>query len=131
MQKGDIVRCSYKTGVYAGEVFEIRGENKPVVVKILAVLKHPLQGDLHNPKQTDVQLFHERPALSFNEKANIPPAQVKPFEQEVPPYRQSLEEAVKRYEDELQQEDTAFAEACYKALQSVKDTYRSRDVFTS
>ena len=49
---GDLVIAHYKTGKYVGEITNIRS-NGYIVVKILAVLKHPMQGDLHHPKQTE------------------------------------------------------------------------------
>lgn len=123
MQQGDIVRCNYKTGSYAGEIFELRADGRSAVVKILAVLKHPLQGDLHQPKSVDVPLFHERRALSFTEKTNIPLSQVKPFEEEVPSYDTSLVEAVQNYEAALKEDDSAFAEKSMHTLQKVKASY--------
>ncbi|TKJ07484.1 kinase, partial [Bacillus cereus] len=46
---GEIVTGIYKTGKYIGEVTNSRPGS--YVVKVLAVLKHPVQGDLHNVKQ--------------------------------------------------------------------------------
>lgn len=126
LHEGEIVRCFYKTGVYVGEIVELREADKPAVVKILSVLKHPLQGDLHHPKQTEVPLFHERPALSLYEKANIPQSQIKKYENEVPSYSDSLKEAVSRYEDELTKDSSSYAKASLEALKSVKETYRTR-----
>ena len=67
---GDIVTAINKTGKYIGEVTEDR--NNAYLVRILAVLKHPMQGDLHNPKQTDVAMFHQRRALAYREQTNVP-----------------------------------------------------------
>ena len=65
------------------------------VVKVLAVLKHPVQGDLHNVKQADVPFFHERRALAFREQTNIPEQMVKKYEGEIPDYTDSLKLALK------------------------------------
>ena len=82
LQIGNKVTAHYKTGKYIGEITDIRPEH--ILVKVLAVAKHPMQGDLHHPKDADVPFFHERKALSYREQANIPKKMVKPFEEEVP-----------------------------------------------
>ena len=97
LQVGDKVTAIYKTGKYIGEITDIRSEH--ILVKILAVSKHPMQGDLHHPKDADVPFFHERKALSFREQANIPKKMVKPFEEEVPNYEASLKAAVNKLKD--------------------------------
>ena len=78
LQVGDKVTAIYKTGKYIGEITDFRSEH--YLVKFLAVFKHPLQGDLHHPKDVNVAFFHERKALSYLEQANIPKKMVKPFE---------------------------------------------------
>ncbi|TVP87943.1 MAG: kinase [Alkalicoccus sp.] len=124
MENGDLVRCTYKTGGYIGEIISQTPGSKTAVIKILAVTKHPRQGDLHNPNQVDVPLFHERKALSYTEKANIPLTHLKPFEEELPAYEASLREAADAYETELRSTDSDFSEACYNALQRVREEYR-------
>ena len=42
----EIVKITYKTGDYVGEAFE--RDDRRVLVKVLAVLQHPTQGDLHS-----------------------------------------------------------------------------------
>ncbi|MFL6560658.1 MAG: sporulation phosphorelay system protein KapB, partial [Bacillus sp. (in: firmicutes)] len=66
---GQMVTAIYKTGKYIGEITEVRPQH--YLVRVLAVLKHPMQGDLHNPKDANVLIFHERKALSYREQANI------------------------------------------------------------
>lgn len=64
-QVGDHVKGFYKTGVYIGEITDV----KPMhyLVKILAVLTHPKQGDLHHPNQADVPFFmNEKRSLTVN-----------------------------------------------------------------
>jgi hypothetical protein len=64
-EPGDIVTAAYKTGNYIGRLTQIRPDRGKGVVQILAVLRHPVQGDLHQPGQADVPLFHERKALAY------------------------------------------------------------------
>ncbi len=61
---GEIVTGIYKTGKYIGEVTNSRPGS--YVVKVLAVLKHPVQGDLHNVKQADVPFFPRKTCFSFS-----------------------------------------------------------------
>lgn len=51
----DKVTAVYKTGQYIGEITEDRGKN--YLVRILAVLRHPMQGDIHSGKDADVSFF--------------------------------------------------------------------------
>jgi kinase-associated protein B len=118
---GEIVTGIYKTGKYIGEITDIRPMH--YLVKVKAVLKHPQQGDLHNPKQADVQLFHERRALAFNEQTNIPKKMVKPFEGHIPDYQESLKDAVSILKDELKQMDTLWAEQSLLKLASLELDY--------
>ncbi|CAM4410748.1 kinase-associated lipoprotein B [Paenibacillus tarimensis] len=89
---GQNVKMNYKSGVYIGEVMEISGPR--AVVKVLAVLKHPEQGDLHNPYNPDVPMFHERRALSYTEKALALINDLQPYSGHIPDYRESLMHAV-------------------------------------
>lgn len=89
---GSIVAFTNKTGRYAGEIVENNGAR--ALVKVLAVLKHPEQGDLHNPYNPDVPMFHERRALSYTEKTNVLHGEIEPFHGEVPDYKTSLARAV-------------------------------------
>ncbi|RIW38827.1 kinase [Bacillus salacetis] len=118
---GDIVTALYKTGRYIGEVTDSRPG--VYVVKILAVLKHPRQGDLHNPKDVDVPLFHERKALAFRERANIPDKMVKAYDGEIPEYNDSLIKSFNDLKVQLGSEDSAFAHKSLETLESVKREY--------
>ncbi|WP_226677136.1 kinase-associated lipoprotein B [Rossellomorea aquimaris] len=118
---GDYVTAFYKTGKYVGEV---TGERPGVyVVRILAVLKHPRQGDLHNPKEVDVPLFHERKALAHCERANIPEKTVKPYEGEIPEYNASLIDSYTALKDELEQDASLHAQKSLETLQSIQREY--------
>lgn len=121
-QIGEIVTAIYKTGKYIGEITEIRPQH--YLVRVLAVLKHPMQGDLHNPKDADVLIFHERKALSYREQANIPYKMVKPFESEVPDYLESLKDAVAKMKQELAETSSEWAEMSLKAMESLEKDYK-------
>jgi kinase-associated protein B len=113
---GDKVTAIYKTGKYIGEVTDIRPA--AYLVKVLAVLKHPMQGDLHNPKQTEVSMFHQRRALAFREQTNVPKNMVRIFEEEIPEYKESLREAVEKMKRTLSEAHTEWND---KSLQLLED----------
>lgn len=121
LQIGTIVTGIYKTGKYIGEITEVRPQ--AYLVRVLAVMKHPMQGDLHNPKDADVLMFHERRALSFREQANIPKKMVKPYASEVPNYLESLREAVSNMEKELEANLSKWAELSLNILKSLEKDY--------
>ncbi|WP_066068012.1 kinase-associated lipoprotein B [Neobacillus soli] len=122
LQIGEIVTAIYKTGKYIGEITEVRPQH--YLVRVLAVLKHPMQGDLHSPKDADVLIFHERRALSYREQANIPYKMVKPFENEVPDYLDSLKAAVAKMKKELTETSSEWANMSLKAMESLERDYR-------
>lgn len=112
---GDTVTGIYKTGKYIGEVTDIRPEH--YLVKVKAVLRHPMQGDIHSPKDVNVPLFQERRALAFNEQTNVPKKMVRHFEGEIPDYKTSLQEAVHNTKLELETEGTEWA---LRSLENIK-----------
>lgn len=117
LQTGDPVIGIYKTGHYYGE---ITGElPNHYTVRVLAVKKHPIQGDLHHPKQADVPFFQERKALAFREQANIPKQMVKPYSETIPDYEQSLKEAVNVLKESLQKENNEYAQKSLDCLNSL------------
>lgn len=89
---GKIVKAKVRSGLYAGEVMELNGPR--ALVKVLAVLKHPEQGDLHQPYNPDVAMFHERRALSYTEKTTVLIRDLESYTGAVPDYEESLREAV-------------------------------------
>ncbi|ENQ3080212.1 kinase-associated lipoprotein B [Bacillus cereus] len=121
-QIGDIITGIYKTGKYIGEITNVRPQH--YLVKVLAVVKHPIQGDLHNVKQADVPFFHERRALSFREQTNIPQSMVKRYEGDVPDYKESLQTALTEQITQLQADDTPFAERSLQMLEQLKHDYQ-------
>src|SRR5699024_630547 len=85
---GDMVKAHYKSGTYVGEVMEDR--NDRYLIKVLAVKKHPLQGDIHNYGETEGVFFHERKALAYTEKMNVKKSAIHPYTETVPDYGDSL-----------------------------------------
>lgn len=118
---GDVVTGIYKTGKYIGVITDIRQMHYLVQVK--AVIKHPQQGDLHNPKQVDVQMFHERRALAFNEQTNVPKQMVKSFDGDVPDYHQSLQKAVTAMKQDLEEMNTEWAKQSLNRLLVLEKEY--------
>ncbi|PMC40654.1 kinase [Bacillus sp. UMB0899] len=118
---GEVVTGIYKTGKYIGVITDVRPMHYLVQVK--AVIKHPQQGDLHNPKQADVQMFHERRALAFNEQTNVPKQMVRYFEGDIPNYRQSLENAVNTMKQELEEMNTEWAIQSLNRLHVLEKDY--------
>ncbi|SNZ05922.1 kinase-associated protein B [Terribacillus aidingensis] len=119
---GSVVKARYKTGSYIGKVKEERG--KFFLVEILAVLKHPQQGDLHNPKQTEDVFFHERRALAHHEKANIQKTAVSLYEEDVPDYSDSLQTALEQLQQTLHNEPASpYQQLALANLASLKKDY--------
>jgi kinase-associated protein B len=118
---GEVVTAIYKTGKYIGEITDVRPEH--YLVRVLAVMKHPMQGDLHSPKDADVLVFHERRALAYREQANIPLKMVKPFETDVPDYQSSLKEAVDKVKKELTDNPSPWADMSLKMFESLEKDY--------
>lgn len=121
LQIGEIVTGIYKTGKYIGEITEVRPQH--YLVRVLAVVKHPMQGDLHSPKDADVLIFHERRALAYREQTNIPKQMVKPFNEEVPNYQDSLKEAVEKMKTDLTENLSPWAEMSLKSIASLEKDY--------
>ncbi len=122
MNPGDIIVTNKKTGKYIGEITAVQGDM--LTVRILAVLNHPRQGDLHNPMQADVPFFHERKALAYREQTNVPMRIVKPYEGDIPDYKDSLKEAYSRLKEKLEAEpEEPYNQLALKALESIAKEY--------
>jgi kinase-associated protein B len=121
LKVGDIVTSIYKTGKYIGEITDIRPEH--YLVKTLAVLKHPMQGDLHNPKEVGFGFFHERKALAFREQANVPKKMVKPFLEPIPSYEESLKSAIRTLKEDLQTDESEWAILSLKNISILESEY--------
>lgn len=117
---GDIVKISYKSGEYIGEVFQYAVPK--AVIKILAVLKHPEQGDLHHPMEVDVPMFHQRRALAFQEKALTSLSMIQHYPYKVPDYNESLQQALES-EMTLLHKTELWARRCKEELASLQQEY--------
>nr|WP_318539265.1 kinase-associated lipoprotein B [Terribacillus saccharophilus] len=119
---GSVVKARYKTGSYVGRIKEERG--KFYLVEILAVLKHPQQGDLHHPKETEDVFFHERRALAQHEKANIPKTAVSAYTDTVPDYSDSLRTAVQQLKHDLEQQPASrYQELALANVETLEKDY--------
>jgi kinase-associated protein B len=118
---GDIVQANYRAGGYIGEVVEIKPTK--AVVKILAVVKHPTQGDLHNPYEADVPMFHQRRALAYQEKALVPLAHINEYSGDIPEYSESLQQAVEAEIASLRKKSGPWAEKSIEELEKLKKEY--------
>jgi kinase-associated protein B len=119
-QVGSLVLAEYKTGRYIAELAEWAPPR--ALVQILAVVKHPDQGDLHQPLETDVPLFHQRRALSYREKTWVPVHAVHPYAGAVPEYGHSLAQALDE-EVRLLQRTIRWAERSLKELETLRQDY--------
>lgn len=115
----DIVKAHYHSGTYIGEVKEERGEQ--FLIEVLAVHKHPLQGDLHNMNQTEDVFFHERKALAQHEKMNVKKPAVHLFNEEVPNYKESLRHSVNDYRAKLEKEATTYHQKALDVLNRLEE----------
>jgi kinase-associated protein B len=122
IEVGAVVTAKYKTGRYIAQLLDYHGER--VLVKILAVLKHPTQGDLHAPKQTDVALFHRRKALAFQEKTWVPVSTVAIYSGDVLSYSDSLKKAIQTQILELEQLNNKWAHESKKCLEELIVDYQ-------
>lgn len=89
----------HRSGTYIARTVELASPR--LLVEICAVVRHPLQGDLHHPYQPDVALFHERRAASRREKVWVPRSAATPHEGAVPDYDASLRKAWQEQVDEM------------------------------
>jgi kinase-associated protein B len=119
-QVGDHVIAAYKTGEYIGEIVEVSALK--AAVKVLAVYRHPTQGDLHNPKQADVAFFHQRRALAFQEIALMPLNTISPYDHNIPDYKESLRQALSNEMEELKH-TIRFAQKCLSELEGLEKDY--------
>jgi kinase-associated protein B len=120
---GQNVTGIYKTGKYIGELVDINEGKGLGVLKVLAVTKHPVQGDLHNPNSVDVALFHERKALSQFEKTNIPLTHIKPYNDNIPDYHQSLRQTLSEQKQSLKEDGSDWANKSLETLASLEKDY--------
>ncbi|MFD1361442.1 kinase-associated lipoprotein B [Lentibacillus salinarum] len=120
---GDMVQVKYNSGKYIGEVLEDRGER--YLIKVHAVVKHPMQGDLHNPGETEGVFFQVRKALAHYEKMNVVKSAVKSFDGGLPDYGTSLKQAIADMKQQLSKKDTTFNQQSLKQIEELE-----QDVYT-
>jgi kinase-associated protein B len=126
--KGDYVLAPYKTGVYIGQFYDRTSTR--AVVQVLAVAQHPEQGDLHNPYDATVSFFHQRKALAPNERALIDERLLQPYAGEIPPYGQSLKQALVAEMARAQSfPDPAWGERALRELQLLEVEYERANLF--
>jgi kinase-associated protein B len=118
----NLVLASYKTGQYIGEAEDERSQM--ILVKVLAVLAHPWQGDLHNPKKADVPFFQERRALSEGERAWMPVHTIKEYDGNLPAYKESLRTALNEYINKLKEENSEWAKRSLECLYQLEKDYK-------
>ncbi|MBA9026931.1 MULTISPECIES: kinase-associated lipoprotein B [Bacillaceae] len=118
---GDKVSAIYKTGKYLGEITEERPN--AYLVRVLAVAKHPMQGDLHHPKQVDVALFHQRRALAFREQMNVPKNMVRAYTSEIPDYKQSLQQSVEAMKQKLSETQDDWNQRSLQQIEELEKDY--------
>ncbi|MDR7072331.1 kinase-associated lipoprotein B [Fictibacillus barbaricus] len=118
----NIVVASYKTGQYIGKAEDER--NQMVLIEVLAVQKHPWQGDLHNPKQANVPFFQERKALSYRERAWMPVHTVAEYKEDtIPDYNESLRKALNTYKIKLREENSDWSKRSLHCLEELEKDY--------
>lgn len=122
MKEGDLVVAAHKGGAYVGELLTL---NEPKAkVRMLAVLKHPTQGDLHHPNRADVAMFHERRALAYREVANVLARDIAPYEgTEAPDYRASLLAAAEAEREAMRRLDNDFGRRALQELDRLAAEY--------
>ncbi|WP_239748087.1 MULTISPECIES: kinase-associated lipoprotein B [unclassified Mammaliicoccus] len=111
----------HKTGQYVVEVVEEKGDQ--FLVKVLAVLKHPRQGDLHSPNEVENVFFHERKALSQFEKRYTTAQFLKEYPYDVSNYIDSLKTSLAELEEKMIKRNNAYSEQALKCIEQLKIDY--------
>lgn len=114
-------RFAHKSGVYGVEVVEETQDQ--ILVKVMQVIKHPKQGDLHSPNEAEGVFFHERKALSLYEKRYTTKSKLKPIGVDLLPYEVSLQRAITQLETKLKTEDTLYNQKSLMCLNELKKDY--------
>lgn len=118
---GDLVVTTYKTGKYIAELMEKSGDK--ALVKVVGVLRHPTQGDLHHPGESENVMFQQRRALAKNEKTWVHPRSLQKYEGEAPSYEKSLSHALHAEIDKLQEQEGNWAQKSIEQLEDLKYDY--------
>lgn len=120
-QIGAKVTAIYKTGKYIGEITGIKPEH--YLVRVLGVERHPMQGDIHHPKDANVDFFHQRRALAYREQTNVPKKMVKSFEGDIPDYTQTLKVAIETMKQDLTTQATPWSEKSLQLIEELETDY--------
>lgn len=116
-----LYRFSHKTGSYGVSIKEDTGDD--VLVQVEQVIKHPKQGNLHNPNESTGVFFHERKALSHYEKRYAKRSQLRDFNVEKMSYEDSLQQAISNLESQLKEKNDAHAKRSLQNLELLKADY--------
>lgn len=119
-----VYQFPHKTGQYIVEIIDEKGDQ--LLVKVLAVLKHPRQGDLHNPNAVDNVFFHERKALSQFEKRYTTSQFLKAYQSEVPNYIDSLKKSLYELEEKMKQKNNTYSLQALKCIEQLKVDYEQQ-----
>lgn len=120
---GSTVETNYNSGKYIGKVIEDRRNSW--LVEVEAVLKHPTQGDLHNPNTVDNVAFHERKAIGPREKINARKRKTKLYTGDVPEYVESLKQAVTELKSSLNNDD-AFGKLSLEKIADLETSFYNK-----
>ena len=116
-----LYRFYHKTGSYGVSIKEDTGDD--VLVQVEQVIKHPKQGDLHNPNESTGVFFHERKALNHYEKRYAKRSQLRDFNVEKMSYEDSLQQAISNLESQLKEKNDAHAKRSLQNLEQLKADY--------
>lgn len=124
LKSDDLCLIDYKSGKYIAQFVE-RSLNNPskAIVKIISVVEHPEQGDLHNRYQADVPLFHQRKASAYLEHVLLPMNMIKVYSGDVMDYSSSLAHALQRQLLELAKKDDEWSDKAREQLLLLKAEY--------
>lgn len=121
IEAGHHVLAEYNSGTYIGKAIEDRGNF--ILVEVLAVVAHPVQGDLHKPGEVEGAVFHERKSLAHLEKMNVRKRKIKHYTGDVPSYPESLKQAFQSMKEELKKEDTPYHSLALQRLDQLEEHY--------
>ncbi|MEX2416254.1 MAG: sporulation phosphorelay system protein KapB [Paenibacillaceae bacterium] len=121
---GTLCMVDYKTGRYIAEFVEKSQNNHSrAIVKIISVVDHPQQGDLHHPYQVDVPIFHQRKASAYMEHVLLPMNIIEIYSGEALDYSSSLANAVQRQLQELAGKDDEWSNKAREQLLLLNNEY--------
>lgn len=124
MIEGTLCEIQYKTGRYIAQFVERSQNNSSrAVVKIISVLDHPEQGDLHHPYEADVSMFHQRKASAYMEHVLIPMNMIEVYTGEVLDYQSSLVHSLQCKMQELAGKNDKWSQKSREQLSLLNKEY--------